>query len=174
MRSSLFAIALLFGASSGRSSLDYVRYSDPARRYSIEHPSNWKRSDGLGLIDIRPPQRISGARITLERLPVGQDAPSTKEQFVERLLEPIGTVKSLKKRKHVMVGGRKALLLELIETERLRGEHGEWLPGPLEETFLIVDAGRDYYVLSLSGVGESVRQARPEFEKVASSFKLLP
>ena len=172
MRKIVF-LALAFAPAAASAAAAYARYAHPRGDYVLEYPSGWKRSLGLGAVELRPPgpagERVS---VTLERYPFGKDSPLTPEDFEKRLRADVGRVKRLDAEGEATAAGRKARKLALTVTAQLKDGGGAPI-APRKELYLILPKeGDGFYVLKFLGLGDAFDKNLPAFERIARHLKI--
>lgn len=160
-------------AGSAAAALDYTRWSHPKGDYSLEYPSDWKRSVGLETLILHPPGR-NGKLLSLnvEKHPLNRKEAATPAAFVDELLKDAQGLRRLDSRDTVKVAGRDAERLVLTETKPLKGKLGTMLPGPMSEVVVVVPFGKGFYAVRMTGVGGDFAAARPEFDRLVAGLKL--
>jgi hypothetical protein len=162
-------------AAPSFAALSYDRFSHPKGDYVVEYPSDWKRSIGIETLRLRPAGTAGGlTRVSIEKHPLGVKDPATPADFVAALLKDAEGVRKLDARETIKVAGRDAERLTFTETAALKGKNGTYLPGPMSEIVIVVPFQKGYYALRLSGMGDGLAGARPEFDRMVSGLKLGP
>lgn len=166
-------LALLLAAPPAFGAIGYAAFRHPRGDYSLEYPSDWKRTVGVETVSLRPPgKKGDRVRLTLERRPVGKEEAPTASSYVAALEKD--PLKKVEARAAVKVAGLPAERLALVETAELYGKHGQALDGPMREAVVVLAQGEGYLVVKLAGVGDEFAKALPEFDRLVAGLKLAP
>ena len=169
MRPLLLVLALAVSTSA---SIGYSSWKHPHGEYSIEYPSDWKRSLGIHTVSLRPSGRRGGdAKISVEKHPIDKRSPATAEAYAKELRGRAGKVRAIESDAEIAFAGGKARRIALKEIIELKGQYGEKLAGPLRELHLVVPRQSGFYVLKLEAIGPEFDKALPEFDRLVSSLR---
>lgn len=169
MRSLLLVFAF---AASAVASIGYSSWRHPHGEYSIEYPSDWKRSLGIHTVSLRPSGRRGGdAKVSVEKHPIDKRSPATAEAYAKELRARAGKVRAIESDAEIPFADGKARRISLKESVELKGQYGEKLAGPLRELHLIIPRKSGFYVLKLEALGAEYDKALPEFDRLVQSLR---
>lgn len=174
MTRTLALIALALCAIRADAAIAYAKHAPQGAGFALEYPSDWKRSPGLETVKLVPPGRDGkNVRVFVERWPLSKSDPKTAQAYVASL-EALEPVKKIEKKESLVVDGRTAQRLTLVETVELKGTYGQKLPGPLRETIVVIPLKTGFLVARIEGVGKPYDRALPEFGRLVEKLDLDP